>query len=651
MQRGTPKPTPEPAPLTTTGKAPCHGFPHSQLPVKVNAQMRQQGAVQRPTACTGGVVSKNGGNGAKASGNGAHAPHNKLYFGDNLEVLRKMAAESVDLIYLDPPFNSNADYGVIYGTKRGASQAQSHAFKDMWTWGPDAQRALNETAERHLEAGALLDAFNKIFEGSHMMAYLAMMAVRLIELHRVLKQSGSLYLHCDPTASHYLKMLLDAIFSPTNFCNEIIWKRSHSHNSAKRYGPIHDVLLFYAKSDSYTWNKIMVPLADTYLASHYKYEENGRRYKRQDLTGAGVRHGETGLPWKGINPTAKRRHWMRPPSELEKLEKNGLIYWPAKEGAWPYLKLFLDERQGQPMQDLWLDINPINPVAQERLGYHTQKPLALLERIILSSSNESDVVLDPFCGCGTAIEAAQRLNRKWVGIDVTYLAIHVIEGRLRKAFGEKIRDTYSLLGKPEDPDDARILAARDWLEFQKWAVFQLGGLPKDKPGADGGIDGIVRYHRVGIEQPNRAVVQVKGGQHVGVDAIHKLKSVVQREKAEVGILVCLDDPTKAMEKEVLSEGEVGPPSLRVPKLQIVTVNQLFTRHPIELPGTLDPPEIVRFMPSTPALKKRRKAIEGQAEMIFAMENPQAPYKADKRGKRQIRPVDIEVIRPDKVKSK
>ena len=219
--------------------------------------------------------------------------------------------------------------------------------------------------------------------------------------------------------------------------------------------------------------------------------------------------------------------------------------------------------------------------------------MALLERIIAASSNEGEIVLDPFCGCGTAIEAAEQLKRQWIGIDVTYLAIHVIEGRLARAFGTGIKERYKLLGRPKDANDARALAARDWLEFQKWAVFQLGGLPKDKPGADGGIDGIIRYHRVGIEQPNRAVVSVKGGEHVGVDAIHKLKSVVQREKAEFGVLVCLDGPTKAMEKEVLSEGEVGPSSRRVPKLQVVPVDQIFSKHPIEIPGTLDPPEISR----------------------------------------------------------
>jgi DNA modification methylase len=570
---------------------------------------------------------------------------NELHFGDNLYVLRAMPAEHVDLIYLDPPFNSNADYNVLYGTKRGGpSQAQAHAFEDTWKWGQDARRALEQTAERHLEAGALLDAFQRLFDGSNMMAYLSMMAVRLIEMHRVLKPTGSIYLHCDPTASHYLKMLLDAIFGPTRFRNEIIWKRSHSHNSAVRYGPIHDVILFYSKTDEFTWNKLSVPLSESYKASHYKYEEGGRRYKRQDITGPGVRYGETGKPWRGIDPTPKRRHWMRPPSELDELDKGGLIYWPPGKGAWPYLKRFLSD-EGQALQDLWLDINPINPIAQERLGYPTQKPLDLLKRIISASSNEGDIVLDPFCGCGTAVEAAAKLKRDWIGIDVTYLAIHVIEGRLKKAFGEEIKKTYKVFGRPQDANDARVLAARDWLEFQKWAVFALGGLPKERPGPDGGIDGIIRYHRVGIEQPNRAVVSVKGGLNVDVDAIHKLKSVVAREMAELGILVCLDEPTRAMIKEAASESDVGPPSRRVPKLQIVTVERLFQSNPIELPGIVDAPEIGR--PVSSPTKKSRKRVEGQGELLLPIggEPKERPASMKERRGRQIREVDIEVTVP------
>ena len=379
----------------------------------------------------------------------------------------------------------------------------------------------------------------------------------------------------------------------------------------------------------------------------YKHvEENtGRRYGLFDITGpGGAAKGNPEFEFLGV-----KRFWRFSQEKMKALYAEGRIVQP-KPGAVPRQKRYLDEMLGVPLQNDWNDIAPAS--GKEALGYQTQKPLALLERIIAASSNDGDVVLDPFCGCGTAIEAAQKLNRKWIGIDVTYLAIHVIEGRLVKAFGPEIKDSYRLFGQPQDADDAKALAARDWLEFQKWAVFALGGLPKDRPGADGGIDGMIRYHRVGIEQPNRAIVSVKGGQHIGVDAIHKLKSVVQREKAEVGILVCLDDPTSAMEKEVVSEGDVGPPSRRAPKLQIVTVEKLFTRHPIDLPGTLDPPEIGRA--SAPAVRKKgRKQIDGQTEMLLAMENPQAHYEAEVPNKRnrQIRAVNIEVTRPDSIRRK
>jgi DNA modification methylase len=586
------------------------------------------------------------GNGAKASGNGAPAPQNELHFGDNLDVLRAMPAETVDLIYLDPPFNSKTDYGVIYGTKRGGpSQAQAHAFKDMWTWGRDAQDALNQTADRHLEAGQLLDSFQRIFPDDNMLAYLAMMAVRLIEMQRVLKPTGSLYLHCDPTASHYLKLLLDAIFGRKNFRNEIIWERFGSHNDPKRFGRVTDTILFYTKSETYTFHPVRGEYSHDHLTKRFRYtDDNGRKFWPNTMLAPGGRGPR--YEWNGHT-----RNWRFTKENMKALHEKGDIYYSEK--GVPYRKNYLDELGGQLVQNLWTDIK-MTKSGEERLGYSTQKPLALLKRIVEASSNEGEIVLDPFCGCGTAIEAAEDLKRRWIGIDVTYLAIHVIEGRLVKAFGPGIKNTYKLFGRPEDADDARALAARDWLEFQKWAVFALGGLPKDKPGPDGGIDGIIRYHRVGIEQPHRAVVSVKGGEHVGVDAIHKLKSVVKREQAEFGVLVCLDGPTKAMEKEILSEGDVGPASRRVPKLQVVTVEQIFNKHNIEIPGTLDPPEIARLAPATSGPKRRsRKVIEGQTEMLLALENPQAPFEADKPSKRgrQIRPVDIEVIRPDRRKTK
>lgn len=574
---------------------------------------------------------------------------NSLYFGDNLDVLRAMPAEYVDLIYLDPPFNSKADYGVIYGTKRGGpSQAQSHAFDDMWKWGEDAKRALDQTAERHLEAGALLDSFQRVFPKSSMLAYLAMMGVRLIEMQRVLKSSGSLYLHCDPTASHYLKILLDAIFGTAGYRSEIVWKRSSSHgNVSRNYGALYDCIFFYTKKDQYTWNQQYHQFTEEYVATKFSNRDaDGRRWQSVSLRNPSIRP-NLQFPFTASNGVTYQPHpngWVVGRARLEQYDRDGRLHFP-KPGGQLRVKQYLDERPGTRLQDLWVDIAAINSQAQERLGYSTQKPLALLERIICASSNAGDVVLDPFCGCGTAIEAAQKLGRKWIGIDVTYLAIHVIEGRMVKAFGPKIKGSYQLFGRPQDPDDARALAARDWLEFQKWAVFTLGGLPKDRPGADGGIDGIIRYHRVGIEQPNRAVVSVKGGLNVGVDDVHKLKSVVKREQAEIGILVCLNSPGAAMKREAADEGEVGPTSRKVPKLQIITVDKLFERHPVDLPGMIDPPEAV---PNTPAFERPKRTrrggfADGQTEMLLPIAGEKAAS-PKRRGNRPIRAVDIEVTR-------
>jgi site-specific DNA-methyltransferase (adenine-specific) len=361
---------------------------------------------------------------------------NRLYYGDNLEVLREHIADaSVDLIYLDPPFNSNAGYNVLFKSASGAgADASIEAFDDTWTWGESAQNALMDIAKgtnRPLQV--MMAAMHSAIGENPLMAYLAMMAVRLVELHRVLRDTGSLYLHCDPTASHYLKLVLDAVFGAENFRNEIIWKRTSAHSSAKRYGPVHDTILFYSKGSEYVWNKTYTPHDAAYLDTFFDQEDaDGRRWKRMDLTGAGTRNGETGQIWRGIDVTAKGRHWAYPPSKLEELDAAGRLHWPAKEGGMPRLKQYPEDLPGVPLQDIIGDIKPMHNLAQERLGYPTQKPRALLERIIAASSNPGDVVLDPFCGCGTAVDAAHKLGRQWIGIDVTHIAIGMIETRMRE---------------------------------------------------------------------------------------------------------------------------------------------------------------------------------------------------------------------------
>jgi adenine specific DNA methylase Mod len=509
-----------------------------------------------------------------------------LYYGDNLDILREhIEDQSIDLIYLDPPFNSQATYNVLFRSPAGEqSQAQIEAFEDTWHWTDKAERAFDEVmTSGNTDAAEMLRAMRSFLKENDVMAYLAMMAVRLLELHRVLKPTGSIYLHCDPTASHYLKLLMDAVFGPERFLNEIIWKRTSAHSSARRYGPIHDVLLYYARSDSYMWSSLYEPYDEFYLNQFYThFDADGRRWRRSDLTGAGVRHGETGKPWRGIDVTAKGRHWFVPPAELDKLDTQGKIHWPAKTGGMPMLKRYIDEQPGVPLQDVWTDIRPMHNLAQERLHYATQKPVAILERIIQASSNEGDIVLDPFCGCGTTIHAAQKLHRQWVGIDITHLAISLIEKRLNDAFPGI---TYEVHGTPKDVGGARALAAADKYQFQWWAVSLVNAVPfgGKKKGADTGIDGHIYFEPDG-KTTEKAIVSVKGGENIGVMMVRDLAHVVDREKAKIGVFITLTEPTRAMQTEAVKAGfYISPFSGKVPKLQILTIAELFAGKKPDIP--------------------------------------------------------------------
>ncbi len=564
---------------------------------------------------------------------------NKLFYGDNLEVLRGVDAdgrplipdESVDLIYLDPPFNSAANYNVLFRAPDGkATEGSIEAFEDTWHWTDSAAQAFHEVVTgRHQRAGTLLKAMRDALGENDMMAYLAMMAVRLVELHRVLKPTGSLYLHCDPTASHYLKALLDGVFGKENFLNEIIWKRTGSHGGAKRWGPIHDVVLFYAKSDGFTWNRTYETYSADYLEKFYRFSDEKGRYRLVTLTGAGTRTGDSGGPWRGVNPTASGRHWAVPAGalaraypdrdlkalttqeKLDLLDQADLIAWPAR-GAVPQQKRYMDEAPGVPVQDLITDIRPLGKLDAERLGYPTQKPLALLERILQASSNPGDVVLDPFCGCGTTVHAAQKLGRQWIGIDVTHLAISLIERRLKDAFPDRIENgksvpgaRFEVLGVPKDIQAARDLAARDKHQFQWWAVSLVEAVPQggSKKGADRGIDGI-RWVKTGPNAGDleRIIVSVKGGENVSVKDVRDLVGTVEREKALGGLLITLSEPTRPMLTEAASHGmaSYGLGSFR--KIMVRTVEDLMR-------GILDPHQ------SLPPLGRqegfRRAAREGK----------------------------------------
>lgn len=529
---------------------------------------------------------------------------NHLYYGDNLQVLREyIATESVDLIYLDPPFNSQATYNVLFRSPKGEqSQAQIEAFEDTWHWNDSAERAFDEVmTSGNTDAAELLRALRAFLHENDLMAYLTMMAVRLLELHRVLKPTGSIYLHCDPAASHYLKLLLDAIFGACFFRNEIVWRRTSSSNNPRRWGPVHDAIFYYSKSDEYLWNRVNQSHDETYLSVKYRYEDKRGRYRLSDLTAAGVRSGDSGKPWNGFDPTPLGRHWGVPAAivaaltdetnlttqqKLNLLDEHDFIYrTPGRGGkpGFPQLKRHL--AGGQPIQDVIDDIPPINSQAQERLGYPTQKPLALLERIINASSNPGDVVLDPFCGCGTAVHAAQKLGRQWIGIDITHLAISLIEKRLKDAFPGI---AFEVHGTPKDLAGARDLAERDKYQFQWWAVSLVNAVPYGgkKKGADAGIDGII-YFKPDGKTTEKAIVSVKGGANVGVAMVKDLIATVDREKAKIGVFITLAQPTKPMEKEAVTAGFYQTDYGKFPKIQILTIEDLFDGKKPQMPW-LDP---------------------------------------------------------------
>jgi len=511
---------------------------------------------------------------------------NLLYYGDNLEVLRRYVPDaSVDLVYIDPPFNSNAGYNVLFAEQDGSrSAAQIEAFGDTWRWDQAAARAYQETVERGGAVSQALQAFRQLIGESDMLAYLAMMAPRLVELHRVLKPTGSMYLHCDPTASHYLRILMDAVFGPERFLSEVIWKRTSAHSSAKRYGPVHDTILLYAKTGAFVWNPSYQPYDQHYLDEFYTHvDPDGRRWRRSDLTGAGVRHGETGNPWRAIDVTSKGRHWFVPPAELDKLDAQGKIHWPQKLGGVPMLKRYIDEQQGVPLQDIWTDIPPMHNLTAERLGYPTQKPEALLERIISASSNPGDVVLDAFCGCGTSVVAAQKLGRRWIGIDITHLAINLIRHRLTDAFGAAA--TYKVVGEPTTMQDARALAEQDKYQFQWWALGLVGARPAvsdQKKGSDRGIDGRLFFHEGSTGATKQVILSVKGG-HTNVGDVRDLGHVVDREKAQIGVLLTLQESTQPMRTEAAGGGFYESPWGTHPRLQVLTIAEILAGKKIDMP--------------------------------------------------------------------
>lgn len=559
----------------------------------------------------------------------------KLYYGDNLEILREhIPDEYVDLIYLDPPFNSKSSYNLIFKTPKGEqSEAQITAFEDTWTWSIESEKYLESLKSIRGELAELLDLLVRTLGQNSLSAYLVMMAIRLVELHRVLKSTGSLYLHCDPTASHYLKMMLDIIFGAKNFRNEIIWQRQSAHSDAKyKFADVADVIFYYVKSNEATFTPQYRVHDPEYIKKFYRHNDNDGRgfYRLSDMASPNPRP-RMMYNWQGF--PCPEKGWRYQQSTIQKLHDEGRIYYPTKANGEldtqkrPALKRYLNEQEGSIITNIWTDIQPLHSSSKEKLGYPTQKPLALLERILQTSSRENDIILDPFCGCGTAVHAAEKLNRQWIGIDITHLAISLIEKRLRDAFaGNYIdlssdipitkKDFFDVEGTPKTIDAALDLFNRDPYQFQWWAISLVNAQPyqQKKKGADTGIDGIVYFDDIdetGAKRKfvtKRIIVSVKGGKNVNSPMIRDLIGTVTTNKAAMGFLVSLTPPTKPMLQEAAKAGLYRAGNGRdYSRIQIFTIEGL-------LKGT-ERPEYIDFSRGEAAFKKAQREVKKQASQL------------------------------------
>jgi DNA modification methylase len=577
----------------------------------------------------------------------------RLYFGDNLGVLQEhFEAHSVDLVYLDPPFNSKAQYNLLYETPDNKRETAQHmVFRDTWTWGEEAEFCFELVLTRGGQIASIVDALTHALKRSDTMAYVVMMAARLIEIHRVLKPGGSLYLHCDPTASHYLKIILDAIFGPANYRSEINWRRTSSHNDAKQgrrvYGNVRDIILFYTTEDSWTWNWQYTPYDQNYIDDFYRHIDplSGRRYRMGDLTAAKpggdvsyewrIKRRRLGDLWVGDltdeykKPKAgweysfavpyKGRYWAFSKENMKQMERDGKITYAGT--GMPNFKRYLDGQPGVPLQNDWQDIKPAPQ--SEAMGYPTQKPLSLLRRIIQASSNPEDIVLDPFCGCGTSVHAAAELGRQWIGIDVSYYAVRLIERRLKANFGNQL--AVPIGGIPADLVSAEALAERDPYGFQQWAVGELGcQLWNDgKKGADGGIDGEMWFYN-GPGKPGRLLVQVKGGKTSGAPKVREFRAVLEAEKADMGVFFCRSGITDEMIKETTHFGRHKIGSSDYPALQVFSLAQWFAKQRPQLPIPIE--LNVPKDKSTRNRKRTKRPDPRQPQFAFTIEGdvPKAP---------------------------
>ncbi|MFN5516180.1 MAG: DNA methyltransferase [Cyanobacteriota bacterium] len=520
---------------------------------------------------------------------------NQLFYGDNLEVLRRhIRDESVDLCYIDPPFNSKRNYNQIYNNVGKEDQAQAQAFVDTWTWDDHANQGLAEIQENYQgrftsQSIDLITGLTKVLGRGSLLAYLVSMTLRIAEIHRVLKPTGSFYLHCDPTASHYLKIILDSIFCSQggDYKNEIVWRRQTAHSDArKKFCDVCDVIFYYVKSFRSKFYPQYSDHDESYVQKFYRHDANdGRgRYRLSDMTSPNPRPNMM-YEWMGFPYPGKG--WRYQKETMQELHNQNRIYYPLNsDGTYnikkrPQLKRYLDEQEGSIITNMWTDIQSLSPQASERLGYPTQKPEALLERIIKASSNEGDIILDAYCGCGTTIAVAERLNRPWIGIDITYQSISLILKRLEDSFGPKVLDKIQLNGIPKDLESAQALALkpddRTRKEFEKWAVLTYSNnraVINTKKGADQGVDGVA-YFQGDKDDPEKIIFQVKSGKVKSGD-IRDLQGTMTLQQAAIGILITLQNPTKDMIQTAKTAGiyQSRYMSQSVDKIQIVTVQDI-----------------------------------------------------------------------------
>jgi site-specific DNA-methyltransferase (adenine-specific) len=563
---------------------------------------------------------------------------NVLYCGDNLEVLEEyVPEESIDLVYIDPPFNSQRTFNVVYKDSR----AQERAFKDYWSWAEAASTYVTYVSEAPIKIRSLLNLLHDhlVNDDPDMLAYVTMMAPRIVALHRSLKPTGTLWLHCDPTASHYLRVMLDAIFGPDRFLNEVVWKRTHSHGDPSRhFGAVTDSLLVYTKSKSYTFNPQYRPFAEDYAAKRFNGEdEDGRMWQSVTLRSPNPRP-NLHYPYPASNGVTYKPHkngWSCEPEVMARYDRENRLHFPTKPGGQLRLKMYLDESKGVKVQSLWEDIPPINSQAVERVGWPTQKPLALLDRVIRTSSNDGDLVLDAFCGCGTTVLSAERTGRRWIGIDIAQKGVEILE----KRFKDDGRPAPSIVWHPADLDAAVALADRDKEQFEVWVrrKLRLKKRPKDR-----GIDGECYFKDIDGKSWH-TIVSVKGGKMLNPAMVRELRGTIEREHAAIGVLVCAVDPSREMRLEA-TRAEFLPVSDAygpIPRIQIVTVEQLLReKRPIRAPGDNQTPKQAPTLPQRgqtgmlfPATSKARPAQEARAKHRVAPSSPTLPLAAVAGAKR------------------